>query len=105
MPTVPAVLPAVKVTAAPARGLIVPRTVLDRLHTYAILEGGHVALHVGVAMKTWAPSEATVGIVGLTATEVRVTAVMVITVEVILVIPLSVALTKIPMVPAVAPAV
>jgi hypothetical protein len=49
-PTVPAMVPAVKLVVLPLVGLIEPSVELVRAHTYVIPEG-HVALHVGVAVK------------------------------------------------------
>jgi hypothetical protein len=67
---------------------------------------GHVALHVGVAVKGCDPPVDTVGVIGATATEVKVTGVgvTVMIVELSLVTPLSVAFTKMPTVPPVVPA-
>ena len=65
-------------------------------------EGQGVWVHIGVAEKDCVLPEATVGAAGLIDTDVRMfAAVTVISVEVIRVVPLSVALTKMPTVPAV----
>jgi hypothetical protein len=101
-PTVPNVLPAVKFTAEPVP-LIVPIAPSVRAHEYVVPEG-QVPLHVGVAVKTCLPLVATVAVAGLTDTEARVTE-MVISAELMIVTPLSVALTKSPTFPAVLPAV
>jgi hypothetical protein len=68
---------------------------------------GQLPLHVGVAVKSCVFPAATEGAVGPTATELRVTtgAVTVISAEAVSVVPLSVAFTKMPSVPAVLPAV
>jgi hypothetical protein len=68
-PVVPAMLPAVKVTCDPEVALSVPRE-LEMAHEYE-MSGGQVALHAGVAVKSCVRPEATVGAVGLTATEDR----------------------------------
>jgi hypothetical protein len=106
MPTVPAVLPAVKATEAPTPPSEPSRELL-KTHTYVMPEG-QVVLHVGVAVKGWVPPEPTVGMIGLTATEIR-------TAEVVLMVmiagrlctvtPFSVALTKSATVPTLLPAV
>jgi hypothetical protein len=70
-------------------------------------EGGQVLLHPGVAVKVRVPPGATDCVVGLKDNDVRVDVedLTVITVELFSTVPLSVALTKIPTVPAVVPAV
>jgi hypothetical protein len=107
MPPVSPVLLAVKITVAPVTESRVPKVVLERLHAYVMLEGGHVAMHVGVAVKGCVLPEAIVGLVGDIATEDMVLPRLrrVITVEASMVIPFSVALTKMPPVTAVAPPV
>jgi hypothetical protein len=77
---------------------------MDQL--YEIPVEGQVELHDGVAVKICVPPAATEGEVGFNATEERVAAVVVtvITVWAPLVIPLRVALTNMPTVPAVVPA-
>jgi len=73
-----------------------------------VTSDGHCALHVGVAVKACLSPEFKVGFRGLTATEVSVTTggvtVTVMTVEASLVVPLRLALTNIPTVPATDPA-
>jgi hypothetical protein len=106
IPTVPAVLPAVKVTDRPELPESEPSALLERDHAY-VIPPGHVELQLGVAVKVTVPPEDIEGVVGPTATELRVMGAdeMVITVEVPLVVPPRVALTKSPTVPAVPPAV
>jgi hypothetical protein len=106
MLTVPAVVPAVKVSVL-LEPLSVPRLVLERAQAYDMPEVGQVDVHTGVAVKVvWLP-EATEGVVGDNVTEVRELASpeTVITVLVPTVVVPSVALTKIPTVPEVVPAV
>jgi hypothetical protein len=101
-PTVPAKLAASNVTEVPVELVSEPRELLVRVQAYEIPDG-HVALHVGVAVKGCVPPVDTVGLVGLIDTEVNVIGVVVtvITVDATSVTPLSVALTKMPTVPAV----
>jgi hypothetical protein len=69
---------------------------------------GHVELHVGVAVKICELPSPTVDAAGPTATDDKVTdggAVTVMVVELPVVVPLRVAFTKMPTVPAVLPAV
>ena len=105
IPTVPAEVPALKVSEAPLP-VSDPSAVLDSDHTYSMPDG-QLALQVGVAVMDTIPFVATVGAFGLSATAVRVTAVVVtvITVDALAVVPPSVAFTKIPPVVAVLPAV
>jgi hypothetical protein len=107
MPTVPAVVPAVKVTDVPEVEPMEPSLELVRAHRYVMPVGHVVVLHVEFAVKSAVPLEFTVGSIGLTDSEVRVggTFVTVTTVEPCLVIPPSVALMKRPTVPVVVPAV
>jgi hypothetical protein len=89
----------------PLDGLIVPTVELVSAQAYVIVPE-QVELHFGVAVKNCLPPKVTVGAVGLTDTEVRVTgAATVMTVELPLVVPLSVALTNMPPVTAALPAV
>jgi hypothetical protein len=95
IPTVPEVVPAVKVTVAPLP-LSEPNVPLVSAQAYVIVSG-QVTLHVGVAVKTVPVLAPTEGAVGLTVTEVRVIGVVVIVIiaaELCSVIPLSVAFTK-----------
>jgi hypothetical protein len=103
-PTVPPVVPAVKVgvdVVAPVRLPIAP---FESVHE-KMVPAAHAPLHNGVAVNPWVPSVFTVALVGLTVTEVNVAG-MVMIAELSLVIPLSVTLTNSPTVPArVVPAV
>jgi hypothetical protein len=105
IPRVPAVEPAVNVTLYPLP-VSDPKPPFVRVHTYVMPLPGQVELHVGVAVNGIEPPVPRVAGDGLTATDSRVTdeAAIVISVEVSLVTPLRVAFTKIPTVPAVAPA-
>jgi hypothetical protein len=103
IPPVTAVGPAVKVTVAPVP-VIAPRVALVTDQTYVTVPG-HEGVHAGVAVKGWVPVALTVGVSGLTATELSTGVVTVITVFDSTVVPLRVALTKIPPVIAVVPAV
>jgi hypothetical protein len=102
-PTLPAELPAVKVTLAPVVVLKVPMAPFVRVHEYVISKG-HTALHVGVAMKTCAPPDASAAVAGPTATEFKAMIPMM-AAELCTVTPLSVAFTKSPTLPAELPAV
>lgn len=102
MPTVPPVVPALKVSVDPVP-LRVPRPVLERAHAYEMVPG-HVEVQVAVAVKSCWPPAVTVGPEGATDTDVRVMGLTVISVNASLVEPLSVALTKMPTVPVVTPA-
>jgi hypothetical protein len=73
MPTVPVMLPAVKFTGVPVAALSEPMAPLVSVHAHMIPDLGHVALHVGVAVKTCMVPIGAVGAVGLTATEEMVT--------------------------------
>jgi hypothetical protein len=95
-------MPALKVTDVPLP-VSVPSAELVRAQTYVMPEEGHAELHAGVAVKGCVPLGATVGVIGLIATELMATTVMI--VEVSLVKLPSVALTYIPTVPPLLPAV
>jgi hypothetical protein len=92
MPTVPVLVPALNVTDEPLP-VSVPSVLLVRVHTYVMLPG-QVLLQVGVAVMSWFPLVNTTGVPGVTVTDDRVTAkVMVMTVEATFVTPPRVALT------------
>jgi hypothetical protein len=101
MPTVPAVVTALKVSVDPLP-VSVPSVLLVSAHTYA-MPPGHVLLQVGVAVKACVPPVPTAGVNGLSDTEFRAT-VTVITVDAPAVDAPRVALTKMPTVPVLVPA-
>jgi hypothetical protein len=71
-PTLPAVLPAVRMTEMPLVALSVPMVVLVRAHEYETPEG-QLELQVGMAVKVCLLHIAIVAPVGVTATDMRVT--------------------------------
>lgn len=105
IPPVRAVVPAVKVGVAVPEALSEPSALFETVQAYVIVPG-QVELQVGVAVKDCVFPDATEGLVGPTATEVNVIAgaVTVITVDAPLTVPLRVAFTNMPSVPAVEPA-
>jgi hypothetical protein len=104
-PTVPAVPSAFRDTSGPVVPLSVPMVPFVMFQEY-VVPRGHVALQVGIAVKFCVPPVRSVATAGLTATEVKIGKVMVITAgPPSLVFELSVALTKRPTAPAVLPAV
>jgi hypothetical protein len=96
MPTVPTALPALNVTDAPLP-VTEPTVELVSVHEYEI-PPGQLLLHIGVAVNACEPPVDNVGVVGLSDTELNVTT-TVMTVELSSVLPLIVALTKMPTVP------
>jgi hypothetical protein len=106
-PTVPGVVPAVKVVGEPVLELIMPMVLLVRDQENTV-PAGHVPLHTGVAVKDCACPGDTDGDLGLTVTEVNVEvgAVMLTNAAALwTVFPYNVALTISPTVPEVSPAV